>query len=127
MKEFILPVKPNIAKVQLSTVGRAKSLPILRLTKVDLSKDICDTNLTQNGNFAIWIILSLQVTSKTGYLARAFIDMFEYKREVASVLLKYHHACVLLHAFLTLALDGSEWSASSAGLCIPGEVVPGTH
>jgi hypothetical protein len=29
--------------------------------------------------------------------------------------------------FLTLALDGGEWSASCPGRFIPGEIAPGTH
>jgi hypothetical protein len=53
---------------------------MLRLTKVDLSNDVCDTNLTQNDSFANWTIVPVQSVSKTGYLARAFIDMFEFKR-----------------------------------------------
>jgi hypothetical protein len=34
---------------------------------------------------------------------------------------------VNLHAFLNLALDGSEWSASRPGRFIPGERVHDTH
>jgi steroid 5-alpha reductase family enzyme len=33
----------------------------------------------------------------------------------------------LLHAFLTSALDGSEWSASFHGHFTPGERNPNTH
>jgi hypothetical protein len=32
-----------------------------------------------------------------------------------------------LHAFLTSALDGGEWSASRPGRLIAGERAPGTH
>jgi len=32
-----------------------------------------------------------------------------------------------LHAFLTLALDGGEWSASLPGSLTPGERTPGAH
>jgi hypothetical protein len=34
---------------------------------------------------------------------------------------------VLLHAFLTSALDGGEWSASRPGRFTPRERAPGTH
>jgi len=34
---------------------------------------------------------------------------------------------VQLHAFLTSALDGGEWSASRAGYFTPMERVPGTN
>jgi hypothetical protein len=34
---------------------------------------------------------------------------------------------VQLHAFLTSALDGGEWSASHPGCFTPGERAPGTH
>jgi hypothetical protein len=34
---------------------------------------------------------------------------------------------VLLHAFLTEALDGGEWSASRPGRFNPRERAPGTH
>jgi hypothetical protein len=33
----------------------------------------------------------------------------------------------MLHAFLTSALDGGEWSASQPGRFTPRERVPGTH
>jgi hypothetical protein len=32
-----------------------------------------------------------------------------------------------LHAFLTSALDGGEWSSSRPGRCKPGATHPGTH
>jgi hypothetical protein len=32
-----------------------------------------------------------------------------------------------LHAFLTSALDGGEWSSSRSGRCKPGATHPGTH
>jgi hypothetical protein len=34
---------------------------------------------------------------------------------------------VYLHSFLTLALDGGEWSASRPGRFTPGEKAPGTR
>jgi hypothetical protein len=34
---------------------------------------------------------------------------------------------VLIHIFLTSALDGGEWSASRPGCLTLGERVPGTH
>jgi len=34
---------------------------------------------------------------------------------------------VLLHAFLTLALDGDEWSASRSGRFTPKEIASSTH
>jgi len=34
---------------------------------------------------------------------------------------------VYLHAFLTFALDGDEWSASRSGRFTPRERTPGTH
>jgi len=34
---------------------------------------------------------------------------------------------VQLHTFLTLVLDGGEWSASCPGLYTSGERAPGTH
>jgi len=34
---------------------------------------------------------------------------------------------IQLHAFLTSALDGGEWSASRPGHFTPGETAPGTH
>jgi hypothetical protein len=34
---------------------------------------------------------------------------------------------VYIHIFLTLALAGSEWSASRPGRFTPGERAPGTH
>jgi hypothetical protein len=39
----------------------------------------------------------------------------------------YGGAEVYLHAFLTSALDGGEWSASHTGRFIPGEIPLGTH
>jgi len=48
--------------------------------------------------------------------------------------LNKHHAMktwggngVQLHTFLTLVLDGGEWSASCPGLYTSGERAPGTH
>jgi hypothetical protein len=48
--------------------------------------------------------------------------------------LSQHHAMkaywgveVQLHAFLTLALNGGEWSASRPGRFTPRERAPGTH
>jgi len=34
---------------------------------------------------------------------------------------------VWLHAFLTTALDGGEWSALCSGRFTPAERIPGTH
>jgi len=34
---------------------------------------------------------------------------------------------VYLHAFLTAAIDGGEWSASHLGRFTPGETASGTH
>jgi len=34
---------------------------------------------------------------------------------------------VQLHAFLTSALDGGEWSSSRSGRYTPGKTPPGTH
>jgi hypothetical protein len=57
------------------------------------------------------------------------------KAKVVRVLfLTEHHAMkeywgvrVWLHAFLAMALDGSEWSVSRPGLFIPRKKAAGTH
>jgi hypothetical protein len=83
--------------------------------------------LKHRNNFTLTFILHINSRGE----ARGIFHLC-LKVKVMSLCLTKHHAMktyweVEVYAFLTLALDGDEWSASRPGRFTPRERAPGTH